>query len=122
MRERARSGRSGCPDRPRSLLSIAPGGANRFGSAYRLRWPTGTLLVDRLPFAPGVHLALGLVTLAAVTFLNLPDQLVLRTIEDVPVVVGGLPHSTFALPLNCFQLPSMRSQFMFVTSVSGRDQ
>jgi len=76
-----------------------------FGSVLR----KGPIAISFLEF---VELAAGLVLCQAVLLLDLPCELVALAGHHVELVVGELAHCSFALPLNCFQFPSMRSQFM----------
>src|SRR5262249_8750873 len=62
---------------------------------------------------PAVDLALGLVLRHAVALLKPAAELHALTLDDVKIIVGEFaPLLRSTLPLNSFQLPSTRSQFI----------
>jgi hypothetical protein len=64
------------------------------------------------------RLKLGYLTLRffasnSIALLNLPNELIALSFNDLPVIVGQSAHCSFAFPTNWFQLPLIWSVFIF---------
>ena len=67
---------------------------------------------------PGIDLPLGLVFGNAVPLLDLADQLDATALHEVKIIVRELAPLLLNLAAELLQLPSIRSQFMRVYSLS----